>query len=36
VQEMGWALGSVWTGAENFATTGFISPDRAARSEALY
>ena len=23
VQEAGWAPGSVWTGAENFATPGF-------------
>jgi hypothetical protein len=32
VQEAGWAPGPVWTGAENFAPTGILSPDRPARS----
>jgi hypothetical protein len=28
VQEVGWALGPVWTGAENLASTGIRSSDR--------
>jgi hypothetical protein len=36
VQEAGWALGPVWTGAEILATTGIRSPDRPARSKSLY
>ena len=33
VQEIGWAPGPVWTGAENLASpTGIRSPDRPARS----
>ena len=36
VQEAGWALGPVWTGAENLAASGVRSPDRQARSESLY
>ena len=36
VQEAGWALGPVWTGAENLVPTGIRSPDRPARSESLY
>ena len=36
VQEGGWALGPVWTGAENLAPTGIRSPDRPARSQSLY
>jgi hypothetical protein len=36
VQEAGWALGPVWTGAENLAPTGIRSPDSPARSESLY
>jgi len=36
VKEAGWALGPVWTGAENLAPTGIRSPDRPARSESLY
>jgi hypothetical protein len=36
VQEVGWAPGSVWTGAENLALTRFRSPDPPARSESLY
>jgi hypothetical protein len=36
VQEAVWALGSVWTGAENFAPTGIRSSDLSARSELLY
>jgi hypothetical protein len=33
LQEAGWALGSVWTGAENLAPTGIRSPYRPARSD---
>ena len=33
VQGTGWALGPVWTGAENLAPTGIRSPDLPARSE---
>jgi hypothetical protein len=36
VQEAGWAPGPVWTGAENVALTGILSPDRPAHSELLY
>jgi len=36
VQEAGWALGSVWIGAEKLAPTGIRSPDRPARSQSLY
>ena len=36
VQEAGWALGPVWTGAENLALNGIRSPDRPAHSESLY
>jgi hypothetical protein len=36
VQEAGWALGPVWTAAENLTPTGIRSPDRPARSESLY
>jgi hypothetical protein len=36
VQEAGWTPGPVGKGAENLATTGIRSPDRAARSEWLY
>jgi hypothetical protein len=32
LQEVGWAPGPVWTGAENLAPTGIRSPDRPARS----
>jgi hypothetical protein len=32
VQDAGWALGPVWTRAENLALTGIRSPDRPARS----
>jgi len=32
----GRALGPVWTGAENLASTTIRSPDRPARSESLY
>jgi hypothetical protein len=31
-----WASGTVWTDAENLASTGVRSPDRPARSESLY
>jgi len=36
VQEAEWAPGPVWTVAENLASTGFLSPDRPARSQSLY
>jgi hypothetical protein len=36
VREVGWAPGTVWTGAENLAPTGIRSPDRPARSHLLY
>jgi hypothetical protein len=36
VQEVGWAPGPVWIGAENFAPKGMRSPDLPARSESLY
>ena len=36
VQEVGWAPGPVWTGAENLAPTGIRSPDRPARGQSLY
>ena len=36
VQEAAWATGPVWTGAENFASTGIRSLDRPARSHSLY
>ena len=36
VQESGWALGPVWKGGENFASTGIRSPDCPARSQSLY
>ena len=36
VQEAGWALEPVWTGAENLAPTGIRSPDRPGRSELPY
>jgi hypothetical protein len=31
-----WAPGSVWTGAENIASTGIRSPELPARSESPY
>ena len=36
VQEAGWALGPVWTVAENLDTTRIRSPDRPGRSQSLY
>jgi hypothetical protein len=33
VQETGWVLGSVWTGAKNLVLTEIRSPDRPAHSE---
>ena len=36
VQEAGWALGLVWTGAENLTPTGIRSPDHPAHSQSLY
>jgi hypothetical protein len=35
-QEVGWAPGPVWTGAENISSTGFRSLDRPARSQSLF
>jgi hypothetical protein len=35
-QEAVWALGPVWTGAENLAPTGIRSPDCPARTQPLY
>ena len=35
VQEVGWAPGTVWTGAENLASTGIRSPDHPALSESI-
>jgi hypothetical protein len=36
IQEAGWAMGPVWTGAENLARTGIQSPDRPARSQSQH
>ena len=36
VQEAGWALVPVWTGAENLAPNAIRATDRQARSESLY
>ena len=36
VLEAGWVPGPVWSGAENLATTGILSQDRAACSQPLY
>ena len=36
VQEAGWALGPVWTGAENLAPTRIRSSDRPPRTQSLY
>jgi len=36
VQEVGWAPGPDWTGAENLARSGIRCPDRPARSQSLY
>ena len=36
VQEAEWAIGPVWTGAENVAPTGIRSPDRPPRIESIY
>ena len=36
VQEAGWALWLVWTGAESLAPTGIRYPDRPARSQLPY
>jgi len=36
VQEAGWAPGPVWTGVENLALTGILSPDLPSCSESLY
>ena len=36
VQEVGWAPGPVWTGAENLAPAGIRSLGRPGRSESLY
>ena len=36
VQEAGWALGLVWKGAGNLASSGIGSPDRPARSSLTF
>jgi hypothetical protein len=36
VQEVGWAAGPDWTGAENLAATGIRSPDLPPCRESLY
>ena len=36
VQEAGWVAGPVWTGAENFASTGIRIADLPARIQSLY
>ena len=36
VQEVGWAPGPVWTGAENLALTAIRSPDPPTDSQLLY
>jgi hypothetical protein len=36
VQEARWESGPVWTCTENYASTGFRSLNRPARSESLY
>jgi hypothetical protein len=36
VQEAGWTLGPVWTGAENLASTRIRSLDLPVRSQSLY
>ena len=36
VQEVGWATGPVWTGAQNLASTEIRTPDRPASSQSLY
>ena len=36
VQEVGWAPGLVWTGAENLATTGIRFRGRPVRGALLY
>jgi len=36
VQEAGWASGSVWTGAENIASTGIRYSDHPVRRQSLY
>jgi hypothetical protein len=36
VQQVGWAPGSVWTGAQDIASTGIRCQPRPARSESLY
>ena len=36
VQEVGWAPGPVWTGAEYLASTGIRSTEGPARSKSLY
>jgi hypothetical protein len=35
VEEVGWAPGPVWTGAENLTPIGIWSPDRLVSSESL-
>jgi hypothetical protein len=36
VQKVGWAPGTVWTGAENLTPTGILSKNRPASSEQLH
>ena len=36
LREAVWALGAVWTGTKNLASTGIRCPDRPARSQSLY
>ena len=36
VQEEGWVLGTVWTGAKNLAPTGIRSPESPTHSKSLY
>jgi hypothetical protein len=36
IVQAGWPSGLVWTGAENLASTGILSPDGPARSQLLY
>jgi len=36
VQEVGWAPGQIWMGAENFAPTNIPALDHPSRSKSLY
>lgn len=35
VQDVGWAIGRVWIGVENIASTGILSPDHSTCSKSL-